>query len=171
MQYPLKLILRLLVLFSFPFTLFQSTITKITLHLSFLLLKIFQPTFLIYPFIFLNKTIVEFIPACSASTAYYLLFILILITKDIKFFTRIKMFFLGSLIILLVNLIRILVLILILDKYSFNYFNYLHIFFWSFIGSILIALIWIFLIKLYNINSIPFHSDFNYLLKKTKLFK
>ncbi len=171
MKYYYSLISRLLVLSFLPFALFQFISAKITLYLSFLLLGLFQPTFLIYPFIFFNETIVEFIPACSASSAYYLLFILILITKDIKFLTRIKMFLLGSLIILIANLIRILFLVLILNKYGFDYFNYFHIFFWSFIGSILIALIWIFLIKIYNINSIPFYSDFKYLLKKTKLFK
>jgi len=171
MNYQIKLILRLSILLLIPFSIFQSIATNITFYLSFLILKLFQPTFLISPFIFFNETIVQFVPACAASLAYYLLFFLILITKDIKFKKRIKIFFLGSLIILIINLARIISLILILHYFNYNLFNLIHIFFWSFIGSILIVLIWIFLIKLYNINSIPFYSDFIYLLKKTKLFK
>lgn len=171
MNYPIKLILRLLILLLIPFSLFQFLATNITIYLSFLILKIFQPTFLISPFIFFNETIVEFIPACAASLAYYLLFFLILITKDIKFKKRIKMFLLGSLIILIINLARIVSLVLILHYLSYDLFNSIHIFLWSFIGSILVVITWIFLIKKYNINSVPFYSDFKYLLKKTKLFK
>lgn len=166
MEYNYKLILRLLILLLIPFSIFQFIATNTTLYLSFIILKLFQPTFLIPPFIFFNETIVKFIPACAASLAYYFLFSLILITKDIRFSTRIKMFLLGSLIILTINSARIISLILILHYLSYNLFNLIHIFFWSFIGSILVVLIWIFLIKLYNINSIPFYSDFKYLLKK-----
>jgi len=171
MNYSIKLILRLLILLLLPFSIFQFIATNITIYLSFLILKLFQPTFLIFPFIFFNETIVQFIPACAAALAYYLLFFLILITKDIQFKKRIKIFLLGSLIILIINLVRITSLVLILDKYGFDLFNKIHIFFWSFIGSILVVLVWISLIKLYNLNSIPFYSDFIYLLKKTKLFK
>jgi len=166
MEYQNKLIIRILILLFLPFTLFQILSVNITLYLSFFLLNLFGPVFLIDNFIFFNNTIVQFIPECSASLAYYLLFFLIIITKDINFKKRIKMFLLGSLIILIINLIRIIILVLILDKYGFNLFNNLHILTWSILGSILVALIWIFLIKIYNISSIPFYSDFKYLIKK-----
>ena len=166
MEYNYKLILRLLILISLPFSIFQFLATNITIYSSFLILKLFQPTFLIDNFIFFNETIVQFIPECAASLAFYLLFFLILITKDIKLKKRIKMFLLGSLIILIINLARIISLILILHYLNYNLFNLIHIFFWSFIGSILVVLTWIFLIKIYNINSVPFYSDFIYLLKK-----
>ena len=166
--YTNTLITRLLILLLIPFFIFQFLATKITLYTAYLLLKIFGQTFLIDNFIFFNKTIVEFIPACSASLAYYLLFFLIILTKDIKFLKRIKIFLLGSLIILIVNLIRIIILILILDNYGIDLFNKIHILIWSFIGSIFVALVWIFLVRIYNINSIPIYSDFIYLLKKIK---
>ena len=161
-----NLILRIILLILIPISLFEILSVNITLYLSFFLLNLFGPVFLIDNFIFFNNTIVEFIPECSAYLAYYLLFFLIIITKGINFKKRIKMFLLGSLIILIINLIRIIILVLILDKYGFDLFNYIHILTWSIIGSILVALIWIFLIKLYNISSIPFYSDFKYLIKK-----
>jgi len=159
-----NLILRIILLILIPISLFEILSVNITLYLSFFLLNLFGPVFLIDNFIFFNNTIVEFIPECSAYLAYYLLFFLIIITKGINFKKRIKMFLLGSLIILIINLIRIIILVLILDKYG-----YIHILTWSIIGSILVALIWIFLIKLYNISSIPFYSDFKYLIKKIKI--
>ncbi len=121
--------------------------------------------------IFFNNIIVKFIPVYLAYLAYYLLFFLIITTKDINFKKRIKMFLLGSLFILIINLLRILTLILILNKYGLDLFNKIHIMTWSFIGSILVALTWIFLVKIYNINSIPIYSDLKYLKKLIQCVK
>ena len=161
-----NLITRLILLVLIPISLFEILSINITLYLSFFLLKLFGSVFLIDNFIFFKNIIVQFIPECSAYLAYYLLFFLIITTKDINFKKRIKIFLLGSLIILLVNLIRIIILILILDKYGLDLFNKIHILTWSLIGSIFVALIWIFLVKIYNINSIPIYSDFTYLIRK-----
>ena len=97
---------------------------------------------------------------------YYLLLLLTTLTKDIKLEKRLKIFFYGSLTIFIINIIRIVFLIILLDNKSYNLFKASHNFFWSIIASILVASIWIYLTKKYKIRSIPIYSDLKYLLKK-----
>lgn len=172
MKYQYSLLLRILTPFIISYSLLKLIFFHLTLNLSYLLLKLINPkTWLIDNFIIFKETTLKFIPACAAISAYYLLLILIVFTKDIKFLTRIKILLFGSLMLLITNLFRILLLTLILDKYGINYFEHLHLFFWSIISSIIVALIWILFVKRYKIRSIPIYSDIKYLLKKTKIFK
>ena len=85
--------------------------------------------------------------------------------KDIKLKTSLKMFFLGSFIILLANIIRIESLIIVLINGGKNYFETLHLLIWKVLSSIFVALVWIFLIKIYKIKSIPLISDFKQIRK------
>ncbi len=144
----------------------------LTINASFFFLKIINfQAFLISPYIITTENYIRFSQACAAISAYFLLLLLIILTKDIKLKTRIKMFLLGSAIIFSVNLIRILLLIVILEKYGFNAFQQIHDVFWIIFGSLLVALTWISLIHYYKVKSIPIYSDLRYLLKQTKLFK
>ena len=165
------LILRIIIAFLIPYSLLRIIITPITLYISYFILKIFTETTLTLPFLIINQIPIEFIPACAAISAYYLLMLLVLLTKDIKLLTRIKMFFLGSLMILIINTIRIIALSLILVYYGNNLFESVHMFFWGLIGSLFVALIWIFLVKRYKIKTIPIYSDLKYLFEQTKIYK
>lgn len=69
------------------------------------------------------------------------------------------MFLLGSLIILIANIIRIEALIIILLKGGQNYFETLHLFIWKILSSVFVAGVWIFLIKKFKIKSVPLISD------------
>ncbi|MBI2673204.1 hypothetical protein HYX19_03010 [Candidatus Woesearchaeota archaeon] len=79
-----------------------------------------------------------------------------------------KIAFSGILLILLLNIIRIDILIFIFLEYGINWFNNLHLFFWKFLSSIAVVLIWIFLCHKFKIKNIPVYSDFKFLMKEIK---
>ena len=168
MRYEKKLVIRLVlaIILALSYQLLYKILMPITLYPSFYILKtIGYEASLSGITILTNSHALTFIPACAAASAYILLGILILLTKDIKLKTGLKMFFLGSLIILAANIIRIESLILILINGGKNYFETLHLFVWKVLSSIFVALVWIFLIKRYKIKSIPILSDIKYLRK------
>ncbi|MFH0906024.1 MAG: hypothetical protein V1824_01655, partial [archaeon] len=83
----------------------------------------------------------------------------------------VKMLSLGYLLILLTNIIRITILLLILINFGSNLFETVHILFWRIMATLLVVLIWIFLIKKYKIRTIPLYSDLRYLISKSYLKK
>lgn len=118
--------------------------------------------------IMVGNKLIEIIPECVAVLAYILLAILILLTKDVKIKTGIKIFFIGSLMILAFNILRIDLLIFILVKYGADYFNSVHIFVWKFMSGFYVGLVWIFLSYKYHVKNVPLVSDVVYLYKTVK---
>ncbi len=171
MKYVYKLILRFLVIFIFPISLIYKIFTPLTIYPVYFFFKIinYQPT-LIKDIMIIKEVPLLFISACIAASAYYLLLILTLLTKDVKFKIVIKMFVIGSFFILIANIIRIIILILVLLHMGVNWFETIHLFFWRLIASLIVAVIWILLIRKYQIKSIPIYSDIKYLLDRS-LFK
>ena len=168
MKYEKKLVIRLISAFllAISYSLLYKILIPITLYPSFYILKLIgYNAKLSNTSILINSQTLTFIPACAAASAYILLGILILLTKDIKLKTSLKMFFLGSFIILLANIIRIESLIIVLINGGKNYFETLHLLIWKVLSSIFVALVWIFLIKRYKIKSIPLISDFKQIRK------
>lgn len=172
MKYYFSLIIRLLIPFIISYNLIKIISFELTKITSLFLLKLINTnTFFIDGFIIFNETYVKLVYSCAAASAYFLLLLLIVFTKDIKLTKRIKIFFIGSLVVFITNIFRIILLIVVLDRFSFNLFNKLHMFFWSIIASTLVAIIWIYLTRKYKIRSIPIYSDLKYLLKKIKIYK
>lgn len=169
MRYEYRLIFRVLVAILFRPQIFYLIFTYPTIIVSFILLKLFgynvikEGTSLV-----VNNVTLNFVEACVASSAYYLLLFLILLTKDIKLKTMIDMFLLGSIIIFIVNIIRIFILIVILLAKGYDWFNLIHLTFWYGVASVLVFLVWIYLTKKYRIKSIPVYSDVLYLISKIK---
>ena len=166
MEYKKKLVIRLILaaLLAVSYSLLYKILIPITLYPSFYILKLFYKAELSNTLITIENYSLTFIPACAAASAYILLGILILLTKDIKLKTGLKMFLLGSSLILIANIIRIEALILILINFGKNYFETLHLFIWKVLSSVFVALVWIFLIKFYKIRSIPIISDIKELM-------
>jgi len=172
MEREYSLIARIAIAFLIPYSLIKLIIFPITIYLSYFLLSIIQQNVILNsPYIIINGVTTKFVTACAAVSAYYLLMLLVLLTKDIRPLTRLKMFFLGSLIILIVNTIRVVILLLILSYRNQNLFETVHIAFWMLIGSIIVALTWIYLVKRYKVRSIPVYSDLKYLFQQTKIYK
>lgn len=150
------------------FNLFFFIFSWWTARLSFLLSSLFFDTILQANLLTVNGELVALVPACIAAGAYLLLALLILFTKDMGFFRGITMFFAGSLMILIGNLIRILALISLLVTQHVNYFDTLHLLSWKVLSSIYVVAVWIFLCKVYKITTIPLYSDLREVFKFVK---
>ena len=150
MDYQKSLTIRIiiaLIVFIIPYKFINFILLKLTLYGSYpLLLLNYNPLMINNSFV-INNYILKMISACVATSAYYLLFILIISTKDIKLKDSIKLFLIGSFLILLANIVRIDILIYIFLEFGKNLFEKIHIIFWQFLSSIYVALVWIFLIR------------------------
>jgi exosortase/archaeosortase family protein len=142
---------------------FSSYLTIIllpwTLYSTYFFLDLFLDPILKDSTIILNGISFTIIPACTALLAYILLIELILFTRNISLKNSLKLFFLGSAMIFIMNLLRILILIFIHLNFGKNYFDAMHLIFWHIVSTLFIAFVWIFLIETYQIKSIPIYSD------------
>ena len=168
MKYVYNLLLRIIFCF-IPLPFLSLILTPITLYISYLTLLPFNPN-LVKDSIIINGIPFQFIEACIATYAYYLIILLTLLTKDIKLLTRIKIILLGSLLILIMNVFRIFILIYLVMNSGFYWFDLVHMIFWKFVSGVYVALVWIFLVKVFKIHSIPIYDDIKYLFAKS-LFK
>jgi|TARA_Y100000310_G_scaffold337625_1_gene425192 exosortase/archaeosortase family protein len=114
-----------------------------------------------------NGLAVEFIKACIAGSAYFLLLILNLSTPKIPIRKRILMIFISFVSLLVLNVIRIVLLIFVFF-YGFYFFDIAHEFFWYFMSTIFVILIWFLQVWYFKIKEIPFYSDLKYLFKKAR---
>ncbi|MBT3404748.1 pacearchaeosortase [archaeon] len=147
--------------------LFYKIFTPLTLYSVYFILDIFFEPGLILNMIYLPflKLPVVLIPACIAGSAYYLLLILNLSISNIKIKKRITMILYAFAALLIFNILRIFFLILLADS---SMFEITHKFFWYFLSTIFVVLIWFSEVKLFKIKQIPFYSDFKFLYKQTK---
>jgi len=169
-RYTTELIIRIIILTAvcvlFPY--WKEAVSDITFCLSRIMLQQFYPLAHIGHTLFLEDYSLAFVDACSASSAYLLLFILTFITKGIMLKKRLFMLLNGSILILGLNLARILILVTVLVNAGVNYFENLHIFFWKIVSTIFVFFTWIYLIKKYKIKSIPVYSDYKQLAAMLK---
>lgn len=175
MQYEYKLILRILIailLLTIPFNIFYWLLLKPTLYLSYLpLLTKYKDITIGNDYLLINNNILKFTLACIATATYYLLILLLLLTKNIGFIKLIRMLFSGILLILTFNIIRIDLLIVIYIEYGIIWFNNLHLLFWKFLSSFIVVLIWLYLCYKFKIKNIPAYSDLKFLIKKIRPLK
>ena len=170
MKYTFKFVIRLIsaILMSlFGSNLLFNILFIPMLYLSYFLLFPYNPV-LINNILNINGKQMEFISACIATSAYLLLAILILLTKDIDFWKGVKIFFLGALILFLVNIFRIYILALVLINFDIYLFKTLHLFFWQVFSTAFVILLWLGLTKYFKIKTIPIYSDFKYLKEHIK---
>lgn len=142
--------------------------TPLTLNITYFILNIFTSPSLINGFIYFNESIIQIIPACVAGAAYYLLLILILSTPNLSFKKYLKLIGISFGIFFLFNVLRIIFLILIRNTLQFDL---IHSIFWYFLSTILVILIWFFLVKRYKLNDYPIISDILFLMKFSKKSK
>ncbi len=168
MKYYKNLGLRLIlaVLFVVFYGFYEKILSPLTVYPSYFIIDLFYNANLINGAIFIENYVIKFIPACIAVLAYALLFFLIILTKDINLRKGIKFFFVGALLILTMNILRIDLLLFILIEFGDNMFDKVHLLFWNFVSGIYVALVWIYLIKKYKIKEIPVVSDIKELYKR-----
>ncbi len=110
---------------------------------------------------------IAFVNACVAGSAYYLLALLNLSSSGISWINRFKIFFINSVFLLSVNIIRIIILAVFLVNSSYL-FSTLHYLFWHFVSIALVAGMWIYTLKFYKIKSIPIFTDMQKILRSIK---
>lgn len=149
-------------------SIFYIIFTPLTLHWSYFFFNIFVPESALVGTKLLTFTnSFDFVPACTAASAYMLLAFLVLLTKDIRPVERLKMFVYGSLAILAFNLVRIELLLFFFFKFNQAY-PAVHLFFWKFMSTVFVVAVWLILAKIYKIKSIPIYSDLKYILRQIK---
>ena len=147
---------------------FYNIFTPATVYGSWILLKLFGYSgSIIGNVMTIRNANFIFIEACIALAAYYLLFLLVIFTKDLSLKQSIKLLVIGSGLILIMNVIRIDLLIILFLEAGKMYFDFIHMVFWKFIAGIYVALVWIFLSKRFKIKTIPFYSDLKELYGKS----
>jgi len=142
-------------------------LTPITIYSVYYLLGLSYVTTLNGIIIAVHGFKFSIVDACVAVLAYYLLWILVLLTKDISLKVRIKLFLFGSLLIFLMNVFRIVLVVNVAVNYGFTWFNVIHLIFWKGISGVYVALVWIILVRYYNIRSIPLYDDLKKLYKES----
>ena len=76
------------------------------------------------------------------------------------------MFVVGSVLILIANVLRIEILTSLLLTKQVNYFETLHLLIWKVMSSAYVVVVWIVLCKLFSVKTIPVYSDLQHLIKK-----
>jgi len=142
----------------------------LTIYPAYYFLKIFFDASLVYNIIFINSLPIEIIGACIAGSAYYLLLILNLSTREIKLRKRIFLFLFSFLSLLIINILRIFLLSIVFVSGS-SFFDLTHKLFWYAGSSIFVVGIWFLSVKVFKIKEIPIYSDILFLLKSGKKSK
>lgn len=146
---------------------FYFVFTPLTIYPIYFLFGLFFDVSLLGNILVINNEFpIEFIKACIAGSAYYLLLILNLSTPKIDLKKRVKMIILSFVSLLFVNILRIVLLIL-LFIYGFAFFDITHEFFWYFVSIVFVIGIWFAEVKIFKMKGIPFYSDLKFLYKKS----
>jgi len=163
-KYFKELIIRLLLCFV-PISVFSLIFTPLTIYGSYFISKLFFNITLNGNVLFVNGFPFRIIEACVASAAYYFLWLLCFLTKDIKWAVRGKIIIYGFGLIFLMNIFRIWLLIFIAMNFGFRWFNVVHLAFWNFVTGVYVAFVWIFLVWHFKIIDIPIYSDIKHIYR------
>ena len=140
---------------------FYYIFTPLTVNISAFILNLFSETIIDSSTILFREVTIEIISACVAGSAYYLLFILLMSTPELKIKTRIYALLFSFSLLLIFNSLRIVLLALINQS---MYFELVHIVFWYVISTIFVILIWFLTINLFKIRNIPVYTDIKNLM-------
>ena len=155
-----------------PFNIFQELFQGITLKIIVFFLEMGKASPIVgkdsvkYSIEIFSSTTIDIVKYCVTSSAYYLLTIFTIITKGIPLLKRIMMFLIGSLLIFLINIARIIALIVILLKDGTEAFEFAHTTFFMAISIIYVIIMWILLSYIFEVKTIPVYSDIKDLTKK-----
>ncbi len=144
---------------------FYIIFTPLTSQVIYFLLTLFGETIIKDGIFYFNNFDFKIIGACVAGAAYYLLFVLVMISGAIKWKKRIMMLLFGFISLFLLNVLRIFVLV---HLYWSVYFSFIHWWLWHVFSILLVVGIWFLMVKIFKIKSVPFVTDFKYILKLSK---
>lgn len=148
---------------------FYWLFTGPTIAATLSILKLVSPeTLALGNLIVFNSSLVEIVPACIAGAAYYLLFILGMSIPLKKISRRFYLIAFCFATFFLINVLRIVVFTLLVDK---SYFQTLHMLSWYILSTLFVVIIWFSGTYLFKIKEVPIYTDFKYLISNTKKTK
>ncbi|MEM4153060.1 MAG: pacearchaeosortase [Candidatus Pacearchaeota archaeon] len=148
------------------FSIFYIVFRPLTVWLVYSIIKMFYETELTgFSSILVSGHEIEIIDACVAGSAYLLLLLLNIMTREITLKKRVLLFLFDSLILFLINVFRIAILIVMLVNDSIA-FDLTHKLFWYVMSTFFVIAIWFFSVWLFKLKSIPFYSDIKFIVEK-----
>ena len=103
----------------------------------------------------------ELVSACVGGSAFYLLFFLIMGSRDIVWLKRVKMIAFAFLLLYIFNVLRIVFMALFVDSV---YFEVFHLGIWYFVSTVFVVLIWFLMVRVFKVKSIPVYSDSRFIV-------
>jgi len=150
-----------------PVTLFDKVLIPLTTYIVYWLL-IPSGAVIINNVITVSNFSFVIVEACVASFAFYLIWLLMLLTKDLEFWKRIGLFLSGAGLIFVMNVVRIIILTSVAVHLGYDSFNFIHFIFWQIVSGIYVAIVWISLVSAFRIKSVPVIDDLKTILKLIK---
>jgi len=164
MKYLYKLLIRVILCF-IPISVFTAILiplTKFFVKVSFLPHGISgTEIFTVMGFSF------TIIGACVAGFAFYLFWILMLLTKDISIMQRVKLFLGTSALLFILNIVRIIFMAGIGIQKGYL-FEGIHLFFYNIVSGLLVAFIWMAVVSAMRIRSVPVVDDIKEIYRMIK---
>lgn len=148
--------------------LIYKILTHVTIWATSNILSLISQTTVSGNILLFKGNLIVIAPACVAGAAFYLLFLLIFTTLEIKPKKRLLIALTATLILLALNVLRIVFLATIISK---PYFYLTHWIFWNLISTVFVVGTWFTVVKIYKIKSIPVYSDFIFLKSLIKSVK
>jgi hypothetical protein len=140
--------------------LFYKFLTPLTISVLDSILSLSGDSLVIGNSIHFKRVIFEIIPACIAGSAFYLMFILVFSTRGIIFRKRLAVLLSSFVLLFSFNMARLVFLVSIVRA---SYFQVVHWLLWNFVSVIFVVGIWILMVYLFRLKSIPIYSDLKYL--------
>ena len=175
MRKEVSLLIRVLLVITIlliPFDIFQELLQNITIKIVYKILEYSKMAPILgaysipHAIQILGGTTINIVKYCVTSSAYYLLAILTILTKGISITKKIKMFLIGSLLIFIMNIARIIFLIIIMIRSNQELFQLTHNTLSAALSIFYVILVWIFLSIIFKVKSIPIYTDIKDLIKK-----
>jgi exosortase/archaeosortase family protein len=148
-------------------SIFYFLFTSATVYSVYSLLELFFDASLVTNIIIINKLPIEIIGSCIAGSAYLLLLILNLSTREIKLKKRIGIILFSFALLLAINILRIFLLSIMFVSGQ-PLFDLTHKLFWYAGSTIFVVGIWFLSVKLFKVKAIPFYSDIKFLLHQKR---
>lgn len=146
---------------------FYFIFEPITIYASYWSLELFFDAFLDGNLIIVNNFFpIEIIGSCVAGSAYLLLTILNLSTPGLSPKKRVYSILFSFAVLLALNILRIFLLANVYI-FDFEFFNFLHMFFWYFLSIVFVICTWFLTTRIFNIKEIPFYTDLKHLYNLT----
>jgi exosortase/archaeosortase family protein len=143
------------------FYVFRKILTGPTITATAAALRLFfDDVFIMSPYIFVHGVTTEITASCVAILAYYLLFVLIISTANVKPAKRLMALAVSFAILFILNVARMVLLVFIVHT---PYFDTAHFLFEHLFFSVVVVAVWAGISFFMKIKTVPVYSDLKFL--------